>query len=147
MALNDEVALLSMTSVFRDFERDALRRLALSAQTRMLKAGEVLYRESHPAEGGFVILSGRIDVESARDRKVFMAGTGDVLGELSLVIETNWPSTAIVRDTASVMRISRTLMLRILEDFPLSAVAFRDMLSQRLSHLGSELEEIRKVLV
>lgn len=146
MALNDEVALLSMTSVFKGFERDALRRLALSAQTRVLKAGEILYRENHPAEGGFVILSGQIKVESAHDHKVFIAGTGDVLGELSLMVETNWPSTATIHDTATVMRISRPLMLHILGDFPHSAAALRDMLAQRLMHLGAELEEVYRAL-
>ncbi|MFT0890958.1 cyclic nucleotide-binding domain-containing protein [Pseudochelatococcus sp. G4_1912] len=147
MALNDEVAFLSMTPVFKGFERDALRRLALSAQTRLLRAGEVLYRQGDPAEGGFVIMSGRIDIESALDGKKFLAGAGDLLGELSLIIETQWPSTAIVRDSASVMRISRSLMLRILAEFPASAVACRDVFARRLGRMSSELEEIRQVLL
>ena len=45
MSLDDTIALLSGVSLFELIERDALRLMALAAETRRLRACEFLFRE------------------------------------------------------------------------------------------------------
>ena len=51
--LNDEIDLLAALPFFADFERDALKLIAFSADTRIVRTGDVLFRKGDPADAGF----------------------------------------------------------------------------------------------
>ncbi|MFC0217648.1 cyclic nucleotide-binding domain-containing protein [Pseudochelatococcus lubricantis] len=147
MALNDEITVLSSLPALRGFEQGALRRIALSVQTRILRAGDTLYRRGEAAEGAYVVMSGEIALVDAAGNTVALARPGDMLGELALLIEIEWRETATARRSASVMRVSRALMRRILGEFPASAAAFQAEIAGRVSALSGELERVRQSLL
>lgn len=146
MALSDDMALLSALPAFAGFEQAALRRLAQSAQTRPLRAGDVLYRQGEAAEGGFVIVNGEIALRDASGRETERAGSGCLLGELALVIETDWQTTAVVVEDGAALRLSRALIGRVLEEFPLSADALRQAIAVQLRQLAMELDIVTQLL-
>ena len=47
-----------------------------------------------------------------------IAGPGTLLGELALIAETKRPATATAHEPSTVIRISRSLFLKMLEGYP-----------------------------
>ena len=58
-------------------------------------------------------------------------GPGTLLGELALLTETTRPVTATAREPSTVMRISRSLFLKMLDGFPDAARRLRDDIAAR----------------
>ncbi len=142
MGLDDDAAKLARNATFAALEPDALRLLAFSAETRILRAGDILFRRGEPSNGGFVVLSGSI----ALDASYRGAPTARILrppaliGDLALLTETIRPATAIAREASTVLRISRPLFHRVLNEFPASASHLRQSLADRLTQFTGELD-------
>ena len=75
-----------------------------------------------------------------------MAGPGTLLGEAALLTETRRPATARARADSTVLRISRTLFLRILDGYPDAAVRLRELIASRADQWARELENVRVAL-
>ena len=58
MALDDDVRDLARLPLFQEIEPEALRLLAFSAETKILRLGDVLFRKGEPSDSGYFILSG-----------------------------------------------------------------------------------------
>ena len=54
MALDDDIRLFEQVPIFRLLEPDALRLLAFSAETKLLRAGDVLFAAPARLEGGYL---------------------------------------------------------------------------------------------
>ncbi|MBB3808879.1 cyclic nucleotide-binding domain-containing protein [Pseudochelatococcus contaminans] len=145
MSLSDDIALLSALPVFAGFEQAALRRLAQSAQTRNIRTGEVLYRQGEPAEGGYVLVSGSLSLQDADGRRR-QVSPGSLLGEPALVIETQWLTTAVADEDSAVLRLSRALMGRVIQEFPHSAAALQQALAVPFRRLSMELDVVSRLL-
>lgn len=145
MGLEDDIARLAQIPTFAPLEQDALRLLAFSAETKVLRAGDVLFRRDDPSNGGFVLLTGSI----ALDASDTGAGTARIvrapslIGEAALLTQTTRPATAIAREPSSLLRISRQLFHRVLGEYPRSADDLRRSLGARLRQFTSELAMVR----
>jgi CRP-like cAMP-binding protein len=145
MALEDDIGKLSRNATFAALEPEALRLIAFSAETRILRAGDILFRRDEPSNGGFVVLSGSI----ALDASDLGASTARIvrppalIGEIAMLTQTLRPATAIAREPSSVLRISRQLLHRVLNEYPGSAERLRRSLAARLSQFTRELDALR----
>lgn len=146
MALNDDIALLSMVSLFQDIGEDKLRLIAFGAERRKLQPGQVLFREGTPADCAFVVADGRFELSrKTRDghtEALGMAERGTLLGELAMVTAVNRSMTAIAPDNAEVIRINRPLFRRMLEEYPDIADIVRQRISDNLAVLSAGLGKI-----
>ena len=146
MALNDDIALLSTVSLFRDIGEDKLRLIAFGAERRKLQAGQVQVREGTPAACAFVVADGRFELtRKGRDgqtTQLGMAERGALLGELALVTAVDRTMTAIAPDNAEVIRINRPLFRRMLEEYPDIAGIVRQRISDNLAALNAGLGKI-----
>src|SRR6478609_6355020 len=110
MSLEDDMALLARVAMLAGMERDALRLLAFAAETRQLRAGDVLFRKGDVSDGGYVVASGAIamieDDASTADAIIWAGG---LIGEVALITETRRPATAIAREPTTVLRLSRAM--------------------------------------
>lgn len=146
MGLEDDIAKLARNQTLAALEPEALRLIAFSAETKILRAGDILFRLGEPANGGFVVLSGSI----ALDASDLGTGTARIvrppglIGETALLTQTSRPATAIAREPASVLRITRQLFHRVLNEFPRSADALRQSLGARLRQFTHELGGLRQ---
>jgi CRP-like cAMP-binding protein len=141
MALDDDIRNLSRNSTFASFEPEALRLFAFSAETRVLRTGDVLFRRGDQADSGFVVLTGSIalsrkDNGSPAERIV---GPQNLIGELALITETRRAVTAVAREPSSVLKISRVLFHRVLREFPKSAETLRQRMEKNLQGFVGEL--------
>lgn len=127
MRLDQKIAALAAQQMFSIFEPAALHVLGFSAQTRSLRAGEELFRKGDVADGGFLVVSGRISVSS--DEASLSAGEqigpGGLIGVAALVSEGERPAMAIALEPSELLVLPRSLMRLVLEAHPVSAAALR----------------------
>ncbi len=140
--LNDEIDLLAALPFFADFERDALKLIAFSADTRIVRAGDVLFRRGDLSDSGFLMLSGTVEfadlVEGLSSKTVY--GRGALLGQSALLAATYRPATAIMCEPGAVLKITQALMKRVLDTYPSTA----QQLHQRvLGELSSTLTAVQ----
>jgi CRP-like cAMP-binding protein len=100
------------------------------------------------ADGGFVIQEGSFSLKangSSRTEEM-VAGPGTLLGELALLAETRRPATATALEPSTVIRISRSLFLKMLEGYPEAAQKLRDQLAERAEQSIREIGNVRAML-
>ncbi len=86
MALNDDIAFLARQPLLSLMDRDALRLVAFAAESRTLRAGDVLFRRGEGSDGAFLVVSGAVALSRDDDGRPAeeIAGPGALIGELAL---------------------------------------------------------------
>ena len=148
MALDDDMALLGRQPLLSLMERDALRLLAFAAESRILRAGDVLFRAGEPSDGAILVVSGTIAVTTQDDGRPAeeIVGPGALIGELSLFTSLPRPATAIAREPTQIMRLPRSVMRRVLGESPDSAEAIMAAIGDRLRGFVGELKAVQEAL-
>jgi CRP-like cAMP-binding protein len=146
MGLEEIIGKLARIPAFAGIEPEALRLLAFSAETRILRAGDVLFRRDEISNDGFVVLAGSIAMDASGDGAVTarIVRPPALIGDLALLTQTRRPATAIAREPSTVLRISRLLFRRVLNEFPDSAERLRQSLGARLLQFTGELASVRR---
>jgi CRP-like cAMP-binding protein len=149
MSIEDDIVFLERIPMLGQLGRDALRILAIGAENRHVRGGEVLFYAGDRADAGYVIQEGTIQVEpdhTITPAPAFTAGPGTLLGETALLVETTRPATATALEPSTVIRISRSLFLKMLEGFPEAAQRLRDDIAARLDESNRDLRRVRSKL-
>jgi CRP-like cAMP-binding protein len=146
MGLEDDIGKLARVPAFAEIEPEALRLIAFSAETRVLRAGDVLFRRDEISNDGFVVLAGSIAMDASGDGAAAarIVRPPALIGDLALLTQTRRPATAIAREPSTVLRISRLLFRRVLNEFPDSAERLRQSLGARLLQFTGELASVRR---
>lgn len=143
MGLREDIALLKGLSIFDGLSDEYLRLLAFGAERRRLERGHVLFREGAAADCAFVVLSGQFrltrDLPSGKDRDIGDAGPGSMLTEIAMISEAVRHFTATASTESEVMRISRILFHRMLQEYPEVAMATERRLRENFSRLTGAL--------
>ena len=149
MALEDDIAILTRAPLFGLLDTDAIRLIAFAAEPRTLKTGEVLFRKGERADGAYVVVRGVIVLDGREDGSpaAFVAEPGALIGRTALFVRMTRPATATARTRSAAMRISPTLMRRVLEEFPSAAQALHKTLAGEVAILTDGLERIRARLL
>jgi CRP-like cAMP-binding protein len=142
MALDDDIRIFTQIPLFRLLEPDALRLLAFSAETKLLRAGDVLLRSPQALDGGHLLTKGALAIFDNPDQigaasQIIRAPA--LVGELSLIASTSFVGSIVAREPSTTLRISRAIFHRVLNEYPRSAVAIREALVERLKSISQEL--------
>jgi len=125
MALSDDIRLFSQLPLFHGMDDDQLRLIAFGADRRHIVAGQTLFRERSPAECAYVVAAGRFELTTldakGASRVEATVEPGTLLSELALVTLVERKYTAIALEDATVIRITRTLFHRLIEEYPEAA--------------------------
>lgn len=108
--------------LFQGLSSDALDRLAVMTEERVLSPGEVLVEEGAPSDSMFIVARGALGVYR-RDRGeqpllLEVLGGGEVLGEMSLLDEAPRNATLRALTTVTVGEVSRADFLALMRDHP-----------------------------
>jgi CRP-like cAMP-binding protein len=149
MALEDDIAILSRAPLFCLLDRDALRLVAFASETRILRAGDMLFRKGDRSDGGYVVSRGAIGLDASDDGSpaAFVAGPGSLIGQAALFTRVVRPATASAQEPSTVIRVTPSLMRRVLEEFPDAASAMHDAMAEELDRLTEGLEKVRQQLI
>jgi CRP-like cAMP-binding protein len=145
---SDEIGLLEAVPAFELFERDALQIIAFSSDVRHVRAGETLFRRGQMSDCGFLVLSGAVTLDAGEPAPggVAIFARGALLGSNALFAPTERPATATMREDGRVMRVSRSLVLRVLETFPETARRLRDRLAGETNDTIAAFGRVMSVL-
>ena len=147
MGIEDDIVFIERVPTLRPLGRDALRILAIGAESRYVPKGEVLFAAGEAADCGYVIQEGSFKLESpSRSLADIIAGPGTLLGELALITEIKRPATATASEPSTVIRIPRSLFLKMLEGYPHAAHILRDQIVARAQQALAEMTDVRAML-
>ena len=149
MAIDDDIKFLERVPTLSVLGRDALRIIAIGAETRYVHNGEVLFSIGDTADAAYVIQRGSFTLQESAavsDAPAVVARSGTMLGEFALLAETTRPMTAIATEPSTVLRIPRSLFLKMLEGFPDSASRLRDYISTRANRTAEQILRIGAAL-
>jgi CRP-like cAMP-binding protein len=132
MTLDDDIDNLARIPLFSIFEPNALHMLALSAETRLLRAGDVLFGRGEMSDGGYVLTLGSIALTAASDGRSKIVRPWTLIGETALLAPSTRPAAAIAQEPATVLKILRPLFHLVLEQHPATAARVRDFFRCRL---------------
>jgi CRP-like cAMP-binding protein len=147
MAIDTDVRALGQVPLFDGFTSEQLRLIAFGTEHLTMAKGRELYREGEAADCGFVILSGSVNLvedHNMNRRVVHTAGPGSLLGELALIASGNRPTGAIAASDTEVIRISRSLFRRVLDEYPDLAARLHVALSKRFGTFIDEVAALEK---
>jgi len=121
-----------------------------SGALRSLEAGETLIEQGVTAGKMFFIKEGRVDLvlkrEGDTDVELATRSTGDVLGELSLLLGHPAAATAKAATTLTVLEVDQQKLLKLLADDNLSAgqlfKVVATYLSERISELSGRMRSV-----
>ncbi|MBA8833036.1 cyclic nucleotide-binding domain-containing protein [Rhizobium leguminosarum] len=142
MALTDDIHMLAQLPLFKDMNEDQLRLIAFGADRRMIAAGQMLFRQGSPAESAYVILSGSLELSATSSdgmqRTGGIAGPGTLVSELALVTLVERKFTAVAREDTSIIRITRALFHRLIEEYPDAARLIENRIRDNLAELAAK---------
>jgi CRP-like cAMP-binding protein len=125
MALNDDIRLLSHLPLFQGMGDEQLRLIAFGADRRHITAGQTLFREKSPAECAYVVTGGSFELTTLDQKGVSrveaVVQPGTLLSELALVTLVERKYTAVAIEDSDVIRITRSLFHRLIEEYPEAA--------------------------
>jgi CRP-like cAMP-binding protein len=138
MSIEDDVALLERVPTLRLLGTTALRMLAIGSEQRNIARGDKLFTAGDEADSGFIVQRGAFRIADEHGAEV-IAGPGDLIGELALLVAMARPSTATALEHSSVIRLARSLFQRVLESDPAAARRLRDEFAIRTSQIASDI--------
>ena len=148
MTIEDDIAFFERVPTLNMLGRPALRILAIGAESRYVHSGEVLFSAGDAADSGFIVQEGTFSLTSrqAEGGEATVVGRGTLLGELALLTETMRPVTATANEPSTVLRIPRTLFLKMLEGYPDAAKKLRDIIASRTDQSTNEVYGVRSLI-
>jgi CRP-like cAMP-binding protein len=147
MTIEDDIAFLERVPVLRRLGAPALRILAIGAESYSVDAGQLLFAAGETADCAYVVQRGSFQLRPERPADgELIAESGTLLGESALVSQTRRPATATAREDSIVLRISRTMFLKMLESYPEAAQRLRELIASRADQWAREMENVRAAL-
>ncbi len=147
MTIEDDIAFLERIPILRQLGTQGLRILAIGAESYRVDPDQVLFAAGDIADGAYIVQHGSFGLRPqwGGDADV-IAGPGTLLGESALLAETRRPATATARESSTVLRISRTMFLKMLEGYPDAAQRLREMIAARADQWARDMENVRAAL-
>jgi CRP-like cAMP-binding protein len=148
VSVDEDIAILEQVPMLRVLGRGVLRMIALGAETREVPAGEILFRPGERADCAYVVQDGifQLSIDPGYSQRFTEAGPGSMLGEFALLAESAQPLSAIAQDHCTVIRISRSMFMKILQDDAGAATRLRDYVARRARQSVTEVLQVRDTL-
>jgi len=147
MSIEDDIRFFEQVSGLALLGREPLRILAIGAESRYVHGGDILFRRGESADAAYVVQEGSFRLAPDENGEAGVTvGPGALIGEMALLTETKRPVTATACEPSSVMRIPRTLFLKMLEGYPDAARRLRDHIAARTNEAAQDIIDVRSTL-
>ncbi|MDH4164627.1 MAG: cyclic nucleotide-binding domain-containing protein [Nitrospirota bacterium] len=129
--------ILGSVELFSSLPPEVLHKLANTLTTRILSAGEVVFRQTAPGEAFYVVVSGSVRIlRSDPDGTVVVLshrGPGEGFGEIAVLTNGPHSSSAETTTRTSLLAIPKDVFLETVFSHPTSAMTAARTLAERLS--------------
>jgi CRP-like cAMP-binding protein len=145
MSIEDDIEFFERVPTLALLGREALRILAIGAESRYLNGGEVLCHQGDAIDAGYVVTEGSFQLTRAGESEATMrtAAAGAIIAENALLVDCQSAFTATARQSSTVIRIPRTLFVRMLEGYPEAAARLRDSLLAQTEQTARDMRTMR----
>jgi len=144
MSIEDDIEFFERVPTLALLGREALRILAIGAESRYLEGGDVLCHQGDPVDAGYVVQEGSFRLTRAGESDAARtAGAGAIIGEIALLIDSQSAFTATARQASTVIRIPRSLFVKMLEGYPQAAARLRDSLLAQTEQTARDMRSMR----
>ncbi|MFI5015394.1 MAG: cyclic nucleotide-binding domain-containing protein [Hyphomicrobiales bacterium] len=144
MQLKVKTQRLAKVAPLSVLEAEAVRLLAFDGEEVTLEPQAVLFRQGEVADSGYAVISGAVGLEREADLQTpeRLMSAGSLIGVHALIVEGERPVTATAREKSLLIKLPRRLMLRVLEAFPDSAIAFKHYIQGSIAERASALGRV-----
>ncbi len=135
--------------IFHGLKPLQITEIARHAERVIYKPGQVLIEDGQPGDAAIIVVGGdaaRTKAPMAPSEHEEAIEPGSMLGEMAMLIETDYSSTVVARSTVRALRISRDAMLGIMLEDPTLAEHLVGKVARRLHNIAAELRKIDVVL-
>ena len=139
---------LKRLEIFQDLDDRQLAEIARRADKIVYKSGQLLVADGEPGDAAVLVISG----DAIRTKGHLTAAAqepvepGSLLGEMAMLIETDYSSTVVARSTVRALRITRDSMLAMMLEDSTLAEHLVAKVARRLHSIAAELRKIDVVL-
>ena len=126
---------------------EGLKLLAFGSDPINLKPRQSLFEAGEPADSAILVLGGQLRlIPEAEDVGPRVYSVGQMVDELALVIPIQRTASAIAQTSCEVIPLSRSQMLRILNEYPDAAQRLQRAIAKRTTGLVDELTALNERL-
>lgn len=118
---------------FADVDERMLLALIGDSANLFWPAGSVVFERGSPADGLYIIISGKLRVIDKNNEEVAEMGSGDFFGELSMLLDTVHRHTVSVAEDAELMVLPKERLDTLNEEHPQLGRAIRERAEERIS--------------
>jgi CRP-like cAMP-binding protein len=145
LALEDDIRILSGVGLFSELTDEQLRLLAFGAEQVRFPAGREIFQEGAPADCAYVVAAGTVVLyRDGGGEAVALSrpGEGAIIGELALIAPGKRLTYAAAETEVTLIRLSRSLFHRILEEYPEVAAMLHGRMMQDLQDFLKRIEAL-----
>ncbi|OPY04947.1 MAG: cAMP receptor protein [Syntrophorhabdus sp. PtaB.Bin184] len=132
--------------LFEGLSDRQLESLSRTFPRRSYGAGETIFRDGDPAEGFYILLSGRLKIYKlsmeGKEQILHIIEAGEPFAEVALFSETTFPAYAEAIRESEVMFFSRKAFQQLVRDDPSIIMNMLAILSQRLKYFTRLVEDL-----
>jgi CRP-like cAMP-binding protein len=128
-------AFLPLLAFFEGFDPDAMDEVASIGQVLELERGAWVFAEGLPAAAAYLVVRGAVEVfvrAGGRERRVAIAGPGELLGYVALLTGGAHAGNARVREAACLLELPRAPFMAIYEGDSATTVSLQRAIHRSL---------------
>jgi CRP-like cAMP-binding protein len=133
-----KLALLARCDLLRHLPPEEMEPLIDRVRTRMVKAGEIIFREGDPGDALYIVAQGSVQVIASSDKPIVLAelDSGAAFGEMALLSGGSRTATVRAQKDSELLAIDKADFDHLVADDPLLAERIRKLSRDRaLSNL------------
>jgi CRP-like cAMP-binding protein len=149
MSMDALSAHLLRLELFQGLKPLQITEIVRRAEKMVYKPGQTLIAYGEQGDAAIIIVAGeavRTKAPMAPEGQEEVIEPGSMLGEMAMLIETEYSSTVVARSPVRALRIPRASMLDVMLDDPRLAEHFVAKVARRLHGIAAELRKIDVVL-
>ncbi|MEQ8396200.1 cyclic nucleotide-binding domain-containing protein [Thalassobaculum sp.] len=144
MSINQEVELLRNIPLFAKIEPAKLKLLAFTSERLTYQPTQTMCHQGDIGDAAYIIIDGEAVVRigtSAGEIEVARLGKGDVVGEIAILCDVPRTATVQAVDRVTVLKITKELFFRLVNEFPQIAIEIMRELAARLERTNAQLRD------
>ena len=142
MSLAQEYELLRRVPLFTDVEPAKLKLLAFMSERVGFDDGKLLCRQGDPGDAAYLIIEGEVDIVlegPAGPLTVATIGANEIVAEMAILCDTTRNASVRAKGRVVALRISKEPFMRMVREFPATAVSIMRELAHRLDAANNQL--------
>ena len=137
----EKILFLKSAPVFEHVSGEDLAALARVAEVETFSAGQMVFREGDIGDALYVVVRGKIGIESGGERLATL-GPCEAFGEMAVLDEVPRSGTAVVEEEAELLRIGSEEFYEILHEQVEIAEGVIRMLTRRLREADAVIQKL-----